>query len=300
MKNYAQILESINIGIVVIDKEFRIIEWNNWMSVHSGQTKSEVISKNIYDLFPELDRNCFNRGCKTVFTFGNLVFLSSKLHQYLFPFKLHGAYSSLFSQMQQSCYLIPIRDDKGEIEGLMINIHDVTENAVLERHLKELSYVDGLTGVYNRRTFERRLMEEFTRHKRIDSPLGIIMFDIDHFKSVNDEYGHMFGDVVLQELVKICNKNLRTEDFLARYGGEEFVCLLINQNVHQAELVAERLRKSIADITVTEGGISVKTTISLGIADSRDCDTPEELIRLADEALYIAKRNGRNRVAKAF
>lgn len=299
MKNYAQILESINIGIVLIDRDFRIIEWNSWMATYSSKRPEDVIGQNIFEVYPELDRSCFNRGCKTVFTFGNLVFLSSKLHKFLFPFRLQGSYATLFEHMQQSCYLIPIKDEKGEIEGLMINIHDVTENAVLERHLKELSYVDGLTGVYNRRTFERRLMEEFTRHKRTDSALGIIIFDLDHFKDVNDKYGHQFGDTVLQEIVKVCNARLRTEDFLARFGGEEFVCLLINQNVEQTALVAERLRKNVEETVISDGNICIKTTISLGISDSKYYESHEELLKAADEALYKAKRNGRNRVEKA-
>jgi len=299
MNTYSQILESINIGIVIIDKDLNIIEWNSWMESYSDKSKSDVEGQNILKVYPELDRSCFIRGHKTVFTFGNLVFLSSKLHKFLFPFKLHGAYSSLFEHMQQSCYLIPIKNDMGEVEALMINIHDVTENAVLEKHLKELSYVDGLTGVYNRRTFERRLLEEFTRHKRIDSPLGLIIFDLDYFKLINDTHGHQYGDVVLQQVVKACNIKLRTEDFLARYGGEEFVCLLINQNVDQASIVAERLREGVENLDIREGKVSIKTTISLGIADSKYCNTPEELIKMADNALYQAKQNGRNRVEKA-
>lgn len=296
MKSYARILESINIGIVIIDKNYNVVEWNNWMTVYSGKSAGEVEGKNIYDLYPELDRNCFNRGCKTVLSFGNLVFLSSKLHKYLFPFKLQGSHSTLFSHMQQSCYLIPIKNDEGEVEGIMINIHDVTENAVLEKHLKELSYIDGLTGVYNRRTFERRLMEEFTRHKRTESPLGIIMFDLDYFKTVNDAYGHQFGDTVLQQVVSMCKENLRTEDFLARYGGEEFVCLLINQNLEQTRLVAERLRKAIEQMPISMNSESVTVTISLGIADSSFCSDHETLLKLADDALYAAKRKGRNMV----
>jgi len=298
MKRLGHILESINIGIVIIDKNYNITEWNNWMIVHSDITKEEILGKNIFEIFPELNRPCFTRGSKTVFTFGNLVFLSSKLHKFLFPFKLRGAYSSMFEYMQQSCYLIPVRDNDGEIDGLMINVHDVTENAVLERHLKEMSYVDGLTGAYNRRTFDLRIQEEFTRHKRTDAPLSIILFDLDHFKTINDQYGHPFGDTVLQELVKACSSKLRAEDYLARYGGEEFVCILINQNLEQASLVAERLRKSIEGLFVTEGDISVSLTISLGIADSSMCDTHEEMLILADSALYKAKKEGRNRVER--
>jgi len=297
MSSYAQVLDSINIGIVMLDRNLNITDWNNWMSLNSGLPSEEVLGKNIYDVCPEIKRNAFVRGCKSVLSFGNLVFLSSKLHKYLFPFKLAGTYSTLFEHMQQSCYLIPIKNENGDIEGLMINIHDVTENAVLEKHLKELSYVDGLTGVYNRRTFEHRLTEEFTRHKRDDSALGIIMFDIDYFKNINDEYGHQFGDVVLQKVAKLCKEKLRTEDFLARYGGEEFVCLLINQNIEQAHLVAERLREAIAEHPISDGDTSAKITISLGIADSKFYDTADELLKSADDALYKAKNNGRNQTA---
>ncbi|ADD68754.1 diguanylate cyclase with PAS/PAC sensor [Denitrovibrio acetiphilus DSM 12809] len=300
MINYGHVIESINIGIVLLDKDLNITDWNNWMALHSGKDADDVKGRNIYDVYPELNRNCFIRGCKTVFTFSNLVFLSSKLHQYLFPFKLHGSYSTLFEFMQQNCYLIPIKDEKGVIEGLMINIHDVTENAVLERHLKELSYIDGLTGAYNRRTFEHRLAEEFNRHKRDEKPLGIIMFDLDFFKNINDKYGHQFGDVVLQQTAKLCKEKLRTEDFLARYGGEEFVCLLINQNVDQTYLVAERLRESLEKAVISNGDVSVSITISIGISDSKYASTPEELIQCADKALYEAKNNGRNTVVKVI
>jgi len=299
MNSYSQIVQSINIGIVLIDTDYRVIEWNNWMSTHSGKNKEDVDGKNIFDIYPELNRKCFTRGCKTVKTFGNLVFLSSKLHRYLFPFRLQGAYSSMFEHMQQSCYLIPVRNENSEICGIMINVHDVTENAVLEKHLKELSYVDGLTGVYNRRTFERRLIEEFVRHKRIDSPLGIIMFDLDHFKKINDTYGHQFGDTVLQEVVQACSKKLRTEDFLARYGGEEFVCLLINQNIEQTRLVAERLRKAVEELVIKNKDTYIRPTISLGIADSEFCEDHEELLGSSDNALFKAKNAGRNCIVES-
>jgi len=296
MKQYAQIIESINIGIVIIDKEFRVIEWNKWMAEYSNNTFEDVMGKNIYDIYPELDKNFFNRGCKSVFTFGNMVYLSAKLHNFLFPFTIQGSNSELFTHMQQSCYLIPIRNIAGEVDQIMINIHDETENAVLEKHLKELSYIDGLTGAYNRRAFERRLLEEYARHKRKGMPLGIIMFDLDFFKLVNDTYGHPFGDVVLKHIVKICMANLLTEDFLARYGGEEFVCLLTDQNTEQTRIVAERLREQIEQLPAVEGDLSVSVTISLGIADSTDCDHHDKLLWLADRALYEAKRKGRNRV----
>jgi len=299
MNKCAQILESINIGIVIIDKDFCITEWNNWMTVYSNKTCEDVRGKSIFDVYPELDKKSFSRGCKAVFTFGNLVFLSSTLHKYLFPFKIQGSNSTFFTHMQQSCYLIPIRNDDDEVDHVMINVHDETENAVLDKQLKELTYIDGLTRAYNRRAFERRLQEEFARHKRTGIPLGIIMFDLDFFKIVNDTYGHQFGDKVLQNVVSACSDCLRTEDFLARYGGEEFVCLLTDQNIDQTRLVAERLRERIEQMTIEEGASSVSVTISAVIADSANCDNRVTLLKMADEGLYAAKRKGRNRVEES-
>jgi diguanylate cyclase (GGDEF)-like protein len=299
MNNYRAVLDAINIGVVLLDTKLNVTGWNNWMTVYSGKQIDDVIGKNVIDVYPELNRKCFTRGCKSVMTFGNMVFLSSKLHKFLFPFKLAGSYSTIFENMQQSCYIVPMRNDDGEIDGIMVNVYDVTENAVLEKHLKELSYLDGLTGAYNRRTFEKRLEEEFTRHKRNNSALGLIMFDLDHFKAVNDNCGHQFGDVVLQQVIKTCTKNLRTEDFIARYGGEEFVCLLVNQNLEQSYMVAERLRKSVAETVIDDGNLSMKCTISLGVADSVMCQSPEELLKAADKALYAAKAAGRNRTHQA-
>jgi diguanylate cyclase (GGDEF)-like protein len=296
MKDCNQIVESINIGIILIDRHYNIAEWNSWMVMHSGLEKSDVINTSLFRIFPELEENqSFRRGCRSVFTFGNLAFMSAKLHGYVIPFRLRGQFSDKFSFMQQNCYMLPIKDDEGNISSVMINIHDVTENAVLEKNLKELSYVDGLTGAYNRRTFEKRLSEEFNRHQRTGKVISLIMFDIDHFKSVNDKYGHQTGDFVLQEIVKICKSKLRTEDLLARYGGEEFVCLLIDQNVQQAVLAAERLRTAIEESVITDADVSFGVTVSLGAADSGLCANEADLLKKADDALYKAKNSGRNK-----
>lgn len=299
MNRCSLVLDSINLGIILLDKDLNIKEWNNWMSIYSGISAESAVGKNIFDFYPELkEKSSFIRGTKSVFTFGNMVMLSSKLHNYLFPFEITGTYSTLFGYMQQSCYLIPIKNEIGEVEGLMINVHDVTENAVLEKHLKELSYIDGLTGVYNRRTFEHRLIEEFNRHKREGLPLGLMMFDLDHFKMINDDHGHQFGDIVLQKLVKLCKEKLRAEDFLARFGGEEFVCIFINQDMEQVYTVAERLRAYIENSVISDGKIETKVTISIGIADSNNYTTSCELLKAADDALYLSKQNGRNVISQ--
>jgi two-component system, cell cycle response regulator len=172
------------------------------------------------------------------------------------------------------------------------------------QELLELSRTDALTGLYNRRYFEERLAEEFMRSHRYRNPLTCVMVDVDHFKRLNDTYGHPFGDQVLVRVAKVVRGALREVDFLARYGGEELVALLPETDAREAQVAAERVRKAIEDIVMSQLDPSVqvaaglKCTASLGTAtfpvDS--ITAADGLIRSADEALYAAKQGGRNRV----
>ncbi len=166
------------------------------------------------------------------------------------------------------------------------------------RQLENLAITDGLTGIYNYRFFHNKLKEEFERAKRYETPLACIMIDLDFFKNINDKYGHMTGDAILTELAVIIMQNIRKNDVFARYGGEEFVLLLPHTSENGAYNEAERIRKSIEEHFFS--GVNAKgvITISLGIANypATYINTPEDLIKFADIALYDAKRNGRNRV----
>ncbi|GAB4265555.1 MAG: diguanylate cyclase [Deferrisomatales bacterium] len=173
----------------------------------------------------------------------------------------------------------------------------------LNKELRVLSVTDGLTKAYNHRHFQERLKSEFARAKRYGDPLSCIMLDIDHFKAVNDTYGHPVGDQVLIRLVDYLRDGIRSEDLVARYGGEEFVLLLPNTTSDHAERLAERLRRRVErePLPLPDGG-ALSFTVSLGVADYRPNGTigdPEELLRAADGALYQAKKNGRNRVVVA-
>ncbi len=129
-------------------------------------------------------------------------------------------------------------------------------------------------------------------------PLAVLMLDVDHFKDFNDTYGHKSGDLVLQMVARIMRKSLRPSDMLARYGGEEFIVLLPGTPAEQAKLVAERLRKAVANcrITAEQGQALPAVTISVGVSPLTENETVEQAIDAADEALYLAKRNGRNRI----
>jgi len=292
-----QIFDAINLGIVILDTELVIKKWNRWMEIHSEIEASDVVGRSALEAFPNLEKPKFIRSCKSVFSFGNFCFFSQKLHGYLFPFKSSSYVGSEFEYMQQSCAMGPLRDENNEIKHLFIYVQDVTEVAVYEQKLVELNMRDGLTGIYNRRFLETKLNEEYFRHKRYSRPFSIIMFDIDHFKNVNDLYGHQCGDIILKSLSARISASIRNIDFLFRYGGEEFCCMLPETNLKGAELVAERFRIAIMEMENKFNDSVIKITISLGVADLRnDTDSPNTLIQHAYEALYRAKRGGRNRV----
>jgi diguanylate cyclase (GGDEF)-like protein len=172
-------------------------------------------------------------------------------------------------------------------------------NAIDHDRLQRLAALDPLTGIYNRRFGLGRLHEEFGRAVRNGSPLGVLMFDIDHFKDVNDTYGHLVGDRVLKSICAIArSSSLREGDVLLRYGGEEFVVVLPAASADDIRIVGERLRRSIEDSSLSDGAKTVKVTISVGGAayPNHNVENEDVLLRLSDEAMYLAKNTGRNRV----
>lgn len=164
--------------------------------------------------------------------------------------------------------------------------------------LKELSNTDPLTRLYNRRYLMETLGREFQRAIRKKENLSLVLLDIDHFKNINDAYGHQEGDVVLTAVAEVAQAGLRRYDIAARYGGEEFILVLPETPITEGMAVADRLRKDVQDITFPFPMENLTVTISLGVATypSERIDCVDSLIRQADEALYRAKQNGRNRV----
>jgi len=164
--------------------------------------------------------------------------------------------------------------------------------------LLELSNTDHLTGLFNRRYLMEALDKEVQRSVRKGGALSMIIVDIDHFKKVNDTFGHLQGDVVLQKVALNLQKELRSYDIAARYGGEEFIAVLPDANLKEALFVAERIRISIQEGNFSGTLSPLSLTVSLGVATfpAPDCTTVDDFIKLADDALYRAKTNGRNRV----
>ena len=166
-----------------------------------------------------------------------------------------------------------------------------------ERRLEELAYSDELTGLWNRRYLQRRLASELRAAERHGRPLAIAMIDVDHFKAINDDHGHLVGDDVLREVADRLREALRDEDVLGRWGGEELLVILPSEPPGGVLQAAERLRRRISARPFTPGAIGA--TVSIGCAESDGETSVDALIRRADEALYTAKREGRDRVVAA-
>jgi diguanylate cyclase (GGDEF)-like protein len=166
-----------------------------------------------------------------------------------------------------------------------------------QRRLLEAALRDGLTGAFNKRYLMDRLATELAFAERHRTPLSLIMLDVDHFKRINDAFGHPAGDEVLSALSRVVHETIRREDVFARYGGEEFAVLCRSVDVNNACVLAERLRERIAAMVVEFDGQRIPVTVSLGVAGVTS-GGPSALIADADDALYEAKQRGRNRVVK--
>jgi diguanylate cyclase (GGDEF)-like protein/PAS domain S-box-containing protein len=186
--------------------------------------------------------------------------------------------------------------DDGTLAGYEGIIRDVTPYKKMEEELRRLATIDFLTGVNNRRNFLDLAQREMNRSKRYRHPFSLAMLDIDHFKKVNDTFGHSVGDQVLIEFCDVCRKVLRENDIMGRLGGEEFAVALVESDTETVLAIAERIRKAVASHTVTVSNQEIRFTVSLGVTRMwPDCDLKSMLER-ADDALYQAKENGRNQV----
>ncbi len=243
--------------------------------------------------------------------------------------KYHWMIANLKNRAQiKSAALLPLLRSDRIIGALLLLSHDIhryqegvgtlflqklsamtaiaIENCLNQQRIKEVSYQDALTQAYNRRYFDLRLKEEIARCIRWDDDLICMFLDVDHFKKINDTYGHQTGDLVLKHMVHLIKEQVRTCDIVARYGGEEFVVALPTTTLQAAHDIAERLRQTIGSATLDFHGKPFNFTISIGIASLKSLITAQQqdidslcitLLDRADQALYAAKAGGRNQVS---
>jgi diguanylate cyclase (GGDEF)-like protein len=175
----------------------------------------------------------------------------------------------------------------------------LTKLSMYERRLLVQSMTDPLTGLLNRRSYLDLSGKEETRARRHGNPFSVLMLDIDHFKKINDTYGHPVGDLAIKALAAVCSSALRPHDILARYGGEEFVLTLPHTPAEGARTVAERIREAVEQTTVSSENGVVRFTVSIGVSTYSNGESFDHIVERADKALYISKEGGRNRVTVA-
>jgi two-component system cell cycle response regulator len=194
-----------------------------------------------------------------------------------------------------------VRVNLGRRTALRFSLQDVLEEQALIR-VHESAVRDRLTGVYNRGAFDDRLQSEFNASRRRGTPLALLLFDIDHFKRLNDTHGHLAGDAVLRAVAQCAQTTVRAEDVLARYGGEEFAVILRSVSSRSAFVMAERVRTAVAGQRTEWNDTVIGATVSIGVVhapNAKAVEGPAAFIAAADAALYAAKRQGRNCVVMA-
>jgi diguanylate cyclase (GGDEF)-like protein len=298
----ASALNLLDCGAIVLDSEHRIVLWNRWMVTRSGRSAARVRAQSLFAVFPEL------RGSRVEATIlaapgdGGTRNVSTLEGRTPFPLREAGSFDG--ARIEQAIAVTPFAD--GQERFCMIEIRDVSGVVDRERHLLEhaeslraRSYVDGLTGIHNRRYFDISLERELRRAQRNGGQLALLLMDIDSFKAYNDHFGHQQGDACLIAVAQALAAMLkRPADVAARYGGEEFAAILPDTAAEQAACLANAVREHVASLNLAHapGAVTDRVTLSIGVA-SFGADRLNEaalLIGAADEALYAAKRGGRN------
>lgn len=278
------VMEQIDDIVYITDKSGNINYVNEAFTRHTGYLKEEVIGKS---------SNLFKSGLHDQ-TFYEALWRTIKrgdVYRHIVINKKKNG--DLYYEDKT---ITPVKDTVNAIMGFVSTGKDVTKETLLHQEIERLAAMDKLTGIYNRHKLEEIYAIEAERSRRFLHPLGLIMIDIDHFKSVNDTFGHEIGDDVIKNLVSIVQANIRKIDVFARWGGEEFLVLCPNTDFDNIQILAEKLRSAVENAVFAKVG---HVTISLGISTLKGDDTFSDLFKRADERLYYAKEHGRNQVGAA-
>lgn len=299
----SSIEDKLDTGVLIVDKDANIVKWNRFLEVHSNRTPQSVIGTSIYEVFPELQKKWFARKLANVVMLNTPAFSSWEQRHHLLELPHNRPISTDSLFMAQNCTFLPV-EQSGSVEHVCILIEDATDvchyQTTLQKTLADLeraNRIDGLTKILNRKYWEESLEQEFSRARRYKHDLALIMFDLDHFKKLNDKYGHQGGDKVLIETAAKIKSLLRSCDQFGRYGGEEFAIILPETGLIGAADVAERIRSAIDKQLIDFQDQQISCSVSIGVSMLSEFDNRyEDLIKNADAALYKAKFRGRNRV----
>lgn len=296
------LLMTIDVGLVVLDRDHKIQLWNSFMHNHSGLSAHYAKGKTVFEIFPEVEQDWLEHKLGSVFLLKNRSFIIWEQRPYLFKFKNYRPITGTEPYMFQNIVISPLASADGSVNHVCLLVYDVTDIAVGKKSLEKsnhqleaLSRTDRLTALNNRGYWEECLVAEFDRCKRYAAQSSLVMFDIDHFKKVNDTYGHQAGDEVIRMVSQKLRDTIRSTDVAGRYGGEEFGVILTETDATSALIFCERLRKNVEQALVLHEGQEIKVTISLGICEmATSMPGHEDWLEKTDQALYLGKKNGRN------
>ena len=282
-KKFQSVVQTAVDAIILADSSGNIISWNKGAQTIFGYTEEEILYKPITILMPERYREAHKMGLEKVRSMSASQYLG-RTHEY----------SAL--RKDGSEFPIELTVSSWNMKEMVFYagvIRDITERKKMQDELTKLATTDTLTGIFNRRKMEELLVMEMHRATRYKTPLSLIIFDIDHFKRINDLNGHSAGDSVLRTVVDIVKTHLRDTDYFCRWGGEEFLILCPETGLEEAAKLAERLRTIIANQNFEGVGYISKSS---GVTQFCEKDTMDSFLKRADDALYRAKNKGRNRV----
>jgi diguanylate cyclase (GGDEF)-like protein len=285
----ASVLDALTSQICVLDRGGRIVAVNRSWRKFGAENDAEPSRSDVGTDYVEICKGARGPGADEAgdFAKGIQAVLEGKTDLFQMEYPCHSPAKSRW-------FLGRVTPLDGH-DGAVISHLDITDRKLLEFELARLASTDSLTGLPNRRYFLDVANREVERTRRFSVPASVIMIDLDHFKDVNDTYGHATGDEVLRSACRTLRKSLREIDVLARLGGEEFVVMLPETNSEGALSAAEKLRGSLSNGTIDSGHNEIKLTASFGVAQvSSDDQSVEEVLDRADSALYEAKHSGRN------
>lgn len=297
---YAAAFDGICTGAFVVSADHRIYAWNQWMAEKTKVCSGDAIGRTIERLFPGFENKRFDWALSQVIEHRSEQIMSYSLNRYLIPIELESSIDANLVYMPQQVYISPLRSDDGSNLAVVLII-DLTDSVIRSNtllkvafKLEEESHRDMLTNVYNRRYLMEWLIQQRKLIQRYHYPISCLLFDLDHFKSINDNYGHEKGDEVLVQFSAIVAAMLRDGDVMVRYGGEEFLVLLTHTDLELALSIAERIRVKINGSSLAglpQGVLTTSVGVSTWVEGHDECGG---VLAMADEALYLAKDAGRN------
>ncbi len=290
------ILDTAENGFLIIKgNDLQVLFWNRWLAIQTKITRETAQGTTLDCLFPDTSFRLLKRKIRIASKIKASTFINSSVDKYLIPISLNRITTSIFKHMRQDCVITLLNDD--EVSLIIYDSSPLLEaRAVIKEQLsivERQATIDSLTHCYNKRMFNELLSGEIKRTNRLNTVFSLIIFDIDNFKIVNDTFGHLTGDTVLQEIARITKSVIRESDYFARWGGEEFCLLLPDTNIQGAKSLADKLQRTIANHDFGNPGT---ITCSFGTVQFSPEITEDQLVSSADKALYQAKQNGKNQM----